>query len=464
MRDDHASAARSAVEHTGAHLNSQSIPASTAHPEALHAEAAQLEAAHAEAAHLDARDPLARYAADFHHPCDAAGRRFLYLCGHSLGLQPKRAAGYVEQELADWRRLGVQGHHEASRPWIGYHEHAAAPLAALVGASESEVVAMNSLTVNLHLMMVSFFRPQGRRRRILIEASAFPSDRYAVVSQLAFHGLSAQQTLIEVSPRAGERTLRTEDIVAAIEGQGDELALILLPGVQYLTGQRLDLPPLIAAARRVGALVGLDLAHAIGNVPLHLHDWDADFAVWCSYKYLNAGPGAVGGCFVHERHASEAALPRFAGWWGHDKSARFLFQPDFCAIGGAQGWQISNPPVLSMAPLLASLEIFSAAGMNALRAKSLALTGLLRRQIEQRLTPWVEVITPGDGDLHGCQLSLRIMRDTAAAQRCQQQLKAAGLIADWREPDVMRVAPTPLYNTYGDAVSAVDMLAQALRP
>jgi kynureninase len=426
-------------------------------------ERARAHAAHAEAAQMDERDPLARFADEFHHPTDASGRSLLYLCGHSLGLQPKRAASYVEQELADWRRLGVQGHHEAGRPWIDYHEHAAAPLAALVGAAQSEVVAMNSLTVNLHLMMVSFFQVQAARSRILIEASAFPSDRYAVVSQLEFHGLSAQRSLIEVAPREGERALRTEDVVAAIEQHGDELALVLLPGVQYLTGQRLDLPPLIAAAHRVGARVGLDLAHAIGNTPLRLHDWGVDFAVWCSYKYLNSGPGAVGGCFVHERHAAAEALPRFAGWWGHDKSARFLFEPEFRGIAGAEGWQLSNPPVLSMAPLLASLEIFSAAGMNALRAKSLQLTGLLRRQIEQRLEECVEVITPADGDLHGCQLSLRILRDAADARLCQQRLKSAGLIADWREPDIMRVAPTPLYNSYGDVARAVDMLAQALR-
>jgi kynureninase len=410
---------------------------------------------------MDARDPLARYADDFHHPRDASGRKLLYFCGHSLGLQPKRAAQYVEQELADWRRLGVQGHHDASRPWIGYHEHLAAPLALLTGAKETEVVAMNSLTVNLHLMMVSFFRPDAVRNRIMIEASAFPSDRYAVVSQLEFHGLSAREHLIEIAPRAGERVLRTGDMLAAIEQQGDKLSLLLLPGVQYLTGQCLDLPPLIAAARRAGACVGLDLAHAIGNTPLHLHDWGADFAVWCSYKYLNAGPGAVAGCFVHERHAADAALPRLAGWWGHDKAARFLFEPDFRAIPGAQGWQISNPPILSSAPLLASLEIFSSAGMQALHAKSLALTGLLRRLIEQRLAGLVQVITPGPAQ-HGCQLSLRILREPGEARRCQQRVTASGLIADWREPDIMRVAPTPLYNSYGEVAAAVDLLTQAL--
>jgi kynureninase len=416
-----------------------------------------------DAALLDARDPLARYADEFHHPCDASGRRLLYLCGHSLGLQPKRAAQYVEQEMADWRRLGVQGHHHASRPWIGYHEHLAAPLAQLIGAADSEVVAMNSLTVNLHLMMVSFFKPDGVRNRIMIEASAFPSDRYAVVSQLEFHGLSAREHLVEIAPRAGERILRTEDMLASIEQQGAQLSLVLLPGVQYLTGQCLELPPLIAAARRVGARVGLDLAHAVGNTPLRLHDWGADFAVWCSYKYLNAGPGAVGGCFVHERHATETSLPRFAGWWGHDKAARFLFEPDFHAIAGAQGWQVSNPPILSTAPLLASLEIFASAGMPALHGKSLALTGLLRRLIEERLAGLVQIITPASPAQHGCQLSLRILRDPGEAKRCQQRVTGSGLIADWREPDIMRVAPAPLYNSYGEVDAAVNLLAQALR-
>ncbi len=321
---------------------------------------------------------------------------------------------------------------------------------------------MNSLTVNLHLMMVSFFRPDALRNRIMIEASAFPSDRYAVVSQLEYHGLNAREHLIEIAPRAGERTLRTEDVLAAIEQQGASLSLLLLPGVQYLTGQCLELPPLIAAARRAGACVGLDLAHAIGNTPLRLHDWGADFAVWCSYKYLNAGPGAVGGCFVHERHAAGSGLPRFAGWWGHDKAARFLFEPDFRAIPGAQGWQISNPPILATAPLLASLEIFASAGMQELRVKALALTGLLRRLIEQRLAGRVEIITPRSPEQHGCQLSLRILREPAEAKRCQQRVTAAGLIADWREPDIMRVAPTPLYNSYGEASAAVDVLAQAL--
>jgi len=412
---------------------------------------------------LDASDPLAPFAEEFHHPYDGNGRRLLYLCGHSLGLQPKSAARYVEQELKDWQRLGVLGHHSAARPWIPYHEQAAAPLAGLVGAQESEVVAMNSLTVNLHLMMVSFFRPGTTRNRVLIEKSAFPSDRYAVVSQLAFHGLNPAEHLIEIEPRPGERALRTEDMVDRIGRAGASLALVLLPSVQYLTGQSFDLPPVIEAARRAGAVVGLDLAHGIGNTPSNLHDWNVDFAVWCSYKYLNAGPGAIGGCFVHERHARSAALPRFAGWWGHDPAARFQMGPDFDPIPGAQGWQISNPPVLSAAPLLASLDIFRRAGMARVREKSIALTAFLQQLVEIRLPGLVDIVTPRAASERGCQLSLRIARSPAAAKRCHDYLSEAGVVSDWREPDVVRLAPIPLYNSFSDVFAAVDALSQAVR-
>jgi kynureninase len=412
---------------------------------------------------LDAGDPLAAFAEEFHHPHDDAGRRLVYLCGHSLGLQPKSAARYVEQELKDWQRLGVLGHHAAQRPWIPYHEHAAAPLAALVGAQESEVVAMNSLTVNLHLTMVSFFRPAATRNRVLIEKSAFPSDRYAVASQLAFHGLNPAEHLIEIEPRPGERTLRTEDMIQRIEREGAALALVLLPSVQYLTGQSFDLPPVIDAARRVGAVVGLDLAHGIGNTQSQLHDWNVDFAVWCSYKYLNAGPGAIGGCFVHERHARRVDLPRFTGWWGHDPAARFQMGPEFHPIPGAQGWQISNPPVLSTAPLLASLDIFSRAGMARLREKSVALTGFLQRLVEKRLPGLVDIITPNAASERGCQLSLRIASSPAAAKRCHDRLTEAGVVTDWREPDIIRLAPIPLYNSFSDVFAAVDILSQAVR-
>ncbi|MDP9083784.1 MAG: kynureninase [Pseudomonadota bacterium] len=417
----------------------------------------------AAAASLDAADPLAGYAAQFHHPHDAAGRRMVYLCGHSLGLQPKSVTRYVEQELQDWRRLGVLGHHRAARPWIPYHQHAAAPLASLVGAGESEVVAMNSLTVNLHLMMVSFFRPDTNRNRVLMEQSAFPSDRHAIGSQLHFHGLDTAEHLIEIAPRAGERALRTEDVIERIEREASRLALILLPGVQYLTGQSLDLAAIVAAGHRVGAIVGIDLAHSIGNTPLNLHDWNADFAVWCSYKYLNAGPGAVGGCFVHQRYAKSPRLPRLAGWWGHDEATRFAMCPEFDPIPGAQGWQVSNPPVLATAPLLASLEVFQAAGIDRLRVKSIALTGFLQRMVEARLAGLVEIITPPAADERGCQLSLRIMRPAAQAKRCHELLTAAGVVGDWREPDILRLAPVPLYNSYSDVFAAVTALAQAVR-
>ncbi|HTV94438.1 MAG TPA: kynureninase [Steroidobacteraceae bacterium] len=420
------------------------------------------EAHAARAASLDARDPLAPFAAEFHRPAAADGRKAVYLCGHSLGLQPKAAQSYVAQELADWQRLGVLGHHAAARPWIGYHEHAAAALAALAGAGEREVVAMNSLTVNLHLMMVSFFRPRGRRNRLLIEKSAFPSDRYAVASQLAFHGLDPAEHLIELEPRPHEQSLRTEDILACLEREAPRLALVLWPGVQYLTGQLFDLGAICAAARAAGAAVGLDLAHAIGNVPLRLHDWNADFAVWCSYKYLNSGPGAIGGCFVHERHAAAFDLPRFAGWWGHDKARRFEMEPQFQPIAGAEGWQLSNPPVLSAAPLLASLDIFRRAGMSRLREKSIALTGFLEEAIERRLAATVEIITPRRPEERGSQLSLRLALPAPAARRCHERLTAQGVIADWREPATLRLAPVPLYNSFGDVAAAVDALAHAV--
>ena len=412
----------------------------------------------------DARDPLAAFAAEFHHPFDAQGRKQVYLAGHSLGLQPKGVAAHVEQELADWRRLGVMGHHDAGRPWIGYHEALAAPLGALVGGAPAEVVAMNSLTVNLHLMMVSFFAPTGRRNRVLIEKSAFPSDRYAIVSQLQFHGLDAGRHLLEVEPREGERTLRTEDLLAVIEREGPTLALVLLPGVQYLTGQVLQVAPLIAAAHRAGARAGLDLAHSVGNTPLALHDWDADFAVWCSYKYLNAGPGAVGGCFVHERHARRTELRRFAGWWGQRKTTRFDMSPEFDPIEGAEGWQISNPPILSSAPLLASLEVFERAGMRRLREKSRLITGFLRRSLEAALPRQVQIITPQEAEHAGCQLSLRVMKEPHEAKRCHERLTAAGVIGDWREPDILRLTPVPLYNSFADVHAAVDALTRAIRP
>ena len=414
-----------------------------------------------DAAALDARDPLAPFAEEFHHPLDPAGRRAVYLCGHSLGLQPRAAAACVERELAVWRDRAVLGHHEEPRPWVRYHERFSAPLGELCGAMPTEVVAMNSLTVNLHLLLVSFFQPTPARNRILIEKPAFPSDRYAVVSQLAFHGLEPAAHLIEVAPRPGEQCLRTEDLLAAIGRNREHLALVLLPGVQYLTGQCLEVAPLVAAAHAAGARIGLDLAHAIGNVLLRLHDWDVDFAVWCSYKYLNGGPGAIGGGFVHERHARRVDLPRFAGWWGHDPDTRFAMPAEFTPVAGAQGWQLSNPPVLAAAPLLASLDLFRRAGLGRLREKSLALTGFLRRSLEEALPRGrLEILTPREPAAHGCQLSLRLR---PGGRRVFERLAAAGVVADWREPDVLRLAPTPAYNSFGDVRRAAIALADAAR-
>jgi kynureninase len=421
-----------------------------------------MSAALEEARRRDAADPLRAFIEEFHHPVDASGQRLLYLCGHSLGLQSRYTPRYVDEELADWARLAVLGHHAARRPWIDYHCRAAAGLALLAGAAQSEVVAMNSLTVNLHLMMASFYRPVGERTRVLIEAGAFPSDRYAVLSQLGWHGLDASH-LIEAAPRAGERCLRTEDVLALIEQQGARLALVLWPGVQYLTGQAFDLAPLIRAARAAGACVGLDLAHAIGNVPLALHDWGADFAVWCSYKYLNAGPGAIGGCFVHERHAHRPELPRLAGWWGHDEEHRFEMGTHFEPMPGAAGWQVSNPPILSCAPLLASLELFERAEPRRLLEKSRALTACLESALRERLQERIEIITPAAPDARGAQLSVRLAVPRERARRCHERLIDAGLIHDWREPDVLRLAPVPLYNSFADVIGAAAALETALQ-
>ncbi len=409
-----------------------------------------------EATGLDAADSLAAFAHEFHRPASR-----IYLCGHSLGLQPKSTADYLAEELDSWAREAVIGHERGARPWIRYHEAMSAPLAALTGAQRSEVVAMNALTVNLHLMLASFFRPAGERNMILMEASAFGSDRYAVVSQLHWHGLSEREHLIEVSPRIDERCLRTQDLIDAIERQGERLALVLLPGVHYLTGQVFDAPAIIAAAHDAGAMIGLDLAHAIGNIELSLHDWNADFAVWCSYKYLNSGPGAIGGCFVHARHAHFQG-PRLAGWWGHEPDTRFDMGPDFAPVEGVQGWQVSNPPVFSAAPLLASLNIFARAGLPALRRKSIELTGFLHRSLLQAAPDRLAVITPADPAQRGCQLSVKILRPPLEARRAFERMTELGIIGDWRAPDIVRLAPVPLYNSFAECAAAAATLAQVL--
>jgi kynureninase len=418
----------------------------------------RLDREHAHA--LDAGDALAAWRDRFILPRESgSGRELVYLCGHSLGAQPVLAADCVEDVMRDWRSLGVEGHFTGRHPWLTYHERLAPALAMLVGAEPAEVVAMNTLTANLHLLLVSFYRPAGARSAVLMERPAFPSDRHAVESQVRFHGLDPSTDLIEIAPRAGEDLLRTEDIVATIERDGARIATILLPGVQYLTGQALDVEAITAAGHRAGCVVGWDLAHAIGNVPVALHDAGADFAVWCNYKYLNGGPGAVGGAFVHARHANDATLPRFAGWWGHDKATRFLMAPEFEPAPGAEGWQLSNPPILAMAPLAASLEHFAAVGLPALRQKSVALTGYFERLVQMRLAGRVEIITPSLADARGAALSLRLVgltRDRARA--VFDGLRQRSILPDWREPDVIRAAPVPFYNSFDDVWRCVDAL------
>lgn len=409
------------------------------------------------AAELDALDPLRDLRCEFHVPVRRDGSPAIYLCGHSLGLQPKAAASIVAQELERWAEDGVEAHFRSERPWVSYHERLAPGLARLAGAQPTEVVAMNSLTVNLHLMLASFYRPQGKRTKILIERRAFPSDRYAVASQLRWHGIDPQSGLIEIGSLDEHGALVTDEICTAIERHAEELALVLLPGVQYLTGQLLDMRTITACAHHQGCLAGFDLAHAIGNVPLHLHAWGADFAVWCSYKYLNAGPGAIGGCFVHARHGEDKRLPRLCGWWGHDKAERFAMPPEFHPISGAEGWQVSNPPILSAAPLLASLELFERAGIDALHRKSQQLSAYMEQLLRATAEDLAEVLTP-PAPHRGCQLSIRLRREPREARAVHEQLVASGVICDWRQPDVIRVAPVPLYNTFTDVAAFVEAL------
>jgi kynureninase len=411
----------------------------------------------------DRADGLAKLRDAFRIPTRADGTEQVYLCGHSLGLQPRAVAGIVQEELESWARRAVDGHFESARPWLNYHERFAPSLARLVGAQPLEVVAMNTLTVNLHLMLATFYRPTRERPKILVEKHAFSSDRYAVASQVRLHGLDPATAVLEIGPRPGEEAVRTEDVLALIEREGARIATVMLPGVQYLNGQRFDLQAIAEQARRAGCRVGFDLAHAIGNVPLALHDSGADFAVWCHYKYLNAGPGAIGGCFVHERHARDSDLVRLAGWWGHDKSSRFQMPHDFQPSPGAEGWQVSNLPILAAAPLLASLPLFDAAGLPALRAKSLQLTGYLESLLRAQLADAVTILTPSDPEARGCQLSLRLRRTPAEAHKVFDALAAAGFTGDWREPDVIRVAPVPLYNTFVEVWEFAATLGRLLR-
>src|SRR5256712_5256151 len=408
---------------------------------------------------LDAEDPLRQFREKFHLPLGKNGRPVIYFAGNSLGLMPKGARAIVEEEMDNWAKLGVDAHHATGTPWYSYHETPREPIARLVGANPIEVICMNSLTVNLHLMMATFYHPTKSRFKILMEEPAFPSDTYAIKSQIVHHGLDPKEALILARPRKAELTVRTEDIVDLIQKHGDQLAVIMIGGVNFFTGQLFNIPEITAAAHKCGIIVGFDLAHAIGNVPLALHDWNVDFAVWCSYKYLNASPGAVAGVFVHERHATNTKLPRFAGWFGNDPNTRFRLhlEPEFIPVPSADGWQISNPPIFSMAPLRASLAIFDeAGGMEPLRAKSARLTSYLEFLLKQNASKRFTVITPRKRDERGCQLSIQAHEHP---KQLHEELIAAGVKCDFREPNVIRVAPTPLYNTFHEVWRVAQILA-----
>lgn len=404
---------------------------------------------------LDTEDDLAGFRKRFAIPKTPEGADQLYFCGNSLGLMPLAAEDAVLEVLRDWKHKAVAAHFDSEHPWMPYHEFLREPLARLLGARPREVVAMNSLTVNLHLMMVSFFRPTDGRHRIVIEKGAFPSDRYAVVSLLQYHGLDPGTSLVELAPGDDSEVFAPGEVEAWLRENGEDVALVLWPGVQYYSGEAFDLASITRAARDAGAAIGFDLAHAAGNLDLDLHDSGCDFAVWCSYKYMNGGPGAVAGCFVHDRHEN-TGLPRLAGWWGHDRETRFRMGPEFVPAPGADAWQLSNPPILSMAPVRASLAVFDEAGMGALRAKSRRLTGYARFLLSRRLPEHVEILTPTEADRHGCQLSLRLRRGNG--RDVFRRLEAGGVVCDWREPDVIRVAPVPLYNRFTEVRSFVDQL------
>ncbi|MGH9443513.1 MAG: kynureninase [Thermoanaerobaculia bacterium] len=412
---------------------------------------------------LDRSDSLARFRDEFHIPRRENGDEEIYFSGNSLGLLPRRTANFLDQEIEKWKRLAVKAHFSGENPWMPYHEPLAAPMAGLVGAEPGEVVTMNSLTVNLHLMMTSFYRPTRERHRILLEDHAFPSDDYALESQAILHGFDPAETLVRIRPRNGRQGIETDDIAEALEREGASVALVLLPGVQYYTGQALEIGAIARLARDRGCVAGFDLAHAAGNLPLKLHEWDVDFAVWCTYKYLNSGPGSVGACFVHERHGSRRELPRLAGWWGHDKETRFQMRPGFRPIPGAEGWQLSNPPILSLAAIRASLEVFQeAGGIEPLREKSIRLTGYLEWLLRREIGDAVEILTPADPERRGCQLSIRVKAGPVPGRTVFERLEASGVTGDWREPDVIRVAPVPLYNRFEEVYRFVEALKAAL--
>ena len=408
---------------------------------------------------LDQKDPLSHLRKEFHIPKDKDGNEWIYLTGNSLGLQPKITQQYIQQELEDWANYGVEGHFEAKNPWMPYHEFLTETMAGVVGAKPIEVVVMNTLTTNLHLLMVSFYQPTKTKYKIVIESDAFPSDRYAVQSQLKFHGFDAEDGLVEWRPRDGEELLRMEDLETILEEQGDEIALLLIGGVNYYTGQYLDIKKIAELGHAKDCMVGIDLAHGAGNIQPNLHDSDVDFAAWCTYKYLNSGPGSLSGLFVHEKHAHDRELPRFSGWWNHNKETRFNMRQPFDVMPGAEGWQLSNPPILSMAAIKASLDMFAKVGMDALREKSIKLTGYFEYLINQIDSNSIKIITPVNPKERGCQLSVQVKN---ADKSLHQKLTENNIITDWREPDVIRCAPVPMYSSYEDVYRMVEILKSLL--
>lgn len=408
----------------------------------------------------DANDALASFKHKFHTPKNTAGEDLVYLCGNSLGLQPKITSEYIKEELTDWANLGVEGHVEGKHPWLPYHEFLTESMAKIVGAKPSEVVVMNTLTTNLHLMMVSFYQPTKTKYKIVIESDAFPSDKYAMESQLKFHGVDPEDGLILWKPRKGEELCRFEDLEAILNSQENEIALLMIGSTNYYTGQSFPLKKITELGHKHNCVVGFDLAHGAGNIQPNLHESGADFAVWCTYKYLNSGPGSLGGCFVHERHANNKELNRFAGWWGHNKDTRFNMRKDFDALPGAEGWQLSNPPILSMAAIRASLDTFTEAGFDNLREKSIKLTSYLEFLLDEMKNDAINVITPRNPEERGCQLSIQIKN---ADKALHTKLTEAGVVSDWREPDVIRIAPTPLYNSFEDVYKFSKIFKEVLK-
>ncbi len=408
----------------------------------------------------DAQDSLSHFRDQFILPSDKDGNPLIYLCGNSLGLQPRLTREYLQQELNDWGKHGVEGHTDAQNPWLPYHEFLTKTMAEIVGAKPNEVVIMNTLTTNLHLMMVSFYQPTKTKYKIVVESDAFPSDKYAMESQLKFHGYDTKEGLILWKPREGEELCRFEDLEKIMNEQGDEIALLMIGSTNYYTGQHFPLKKITQLGHKHGCKVGFDLAHGAGNIQPNLHKTGADFAVWCSYKYLNSGPGSLGGCFVHERHAKDDALNRFAGWWGHNKATRFNMRHEFDPLEGAEGWQLSNPPILSMAAIRASLDVFAEAGFENLRHKSEKLTGYLEFLLDELDNESINIITPRNKEERGCQLSIQVK---SANKELHTKLTEAGVISDWREPDVIRVAPAPLYTSFEDVWKFVERLKGLLR-